>query len=422
MQSQFNGQRAYDFLNKINFVRLGGTDNEKKAAQIIKSELNEIGLESKFQEFKIATSHGFRSEFKVVGPYEKQIKISHRVLSGTTPSEGIKADFKYIESGGERYCKNIKDKVVMIVGRIDRYVYERLVRHDVKAVLVPVNYNQDLFTVGYDIDFVNKYGHLPICFIGYDDALEMLKSGAKKVYLRLEDQVELEGTGLNVSADIKGTLNTEDEFLFVGHYDTVLCNGIYDNGAGTATLIELARYFNKNKPKRNIKFLFFSGEELGLRGSRAYISELKESDNNHLKRIKMVFNFDLGGTILGRNCLRVTGSDEMFYYIDAWNKIKDWDFVVENDIYSSDNMPFASEGIPSINFFRSSLGIGHALNDSMEHISPEPFRYIGEFAIELTSGIINASVLPFKSKLSEEIRNKVKHYFDITSPEEPTDE
>jgi hypothetical protein len=57
----------------------------------------------------------------------------------------------------------------------------------------------------------------------------------------------------------------------------------------------------------------------------------------------MVFNFDLRGTNLGRNCVRIIGDKETFNYIDAWNKIEDLDFLVESDIYSSVNVPFRRE-------------------------------------------------------------------------------
>lgn len=49
-------------------------------------------------------------------------------------------------------------------------------------------------------------------------------------------------------------------------------NGADDNASGTAGVIELAKYFSKNKIKEPYNFLFicFSGEELGLLGSKKY--------------------------------------------------------------------------------------------------------------------------------------------------------
>ncbi|TDB64576.1 M28 family peptidase [Arundinibacter roseus] len=52
-------------------------------------------------------------------------------------------------------------------------------------------------------------------------------------------------------------------------------NGADDNASGTAGLIELARYYATNNIKEGFNFLFvaFSGEELGLLGSKFFVSK-----------------------------------------------------------------------------------------------------------------------------------------------------
>ncbi len=415
--NSFNGLRAFDFVNKINFQRVAGTDGERKAAEIIQAELQSLGLAVEWQEFDISTSHGSRSVFRVLQPYEKTIEIAYRAISGSLP-EGVTAGFKYIESGGERYCHGIENCVVMTTGRIDRVLYQRLKRHNVVAILVPVNYNAELYRVGFDVDFVKKFGNLPICFIGYQDALEMVKKGAERVFLKIEDSIQMEGKGINIISEIRGSIKPDEVFCFIGHYDSVMSNGIYDNAAGTAMVLEMAHHYAIHQPARTVRFILFSGEELGLRGSKAYIEKLKENPAE-LKRVKMVFNFDLAGTILGRNGLRITADAEVFHYFNAKNILEDWDFLVEHDIYSSDNMPFGREGIPALNFYRTSMGIGHGWNDTIDHVAAEYFNVMGEFAVKVTSELVNAPVLPFKRQIGEEMRKKILDYFDRASAEEP---
>ena len=49
--------------------------------------------------------------------------------------------------------------------------------------------------------------------------------------------------------------------------------GADDNASGTAGVLELAEWFSSRpKRKRGVLFLNFSGEELGLLGSSAYVS------------------------------------------------------------------------------------------------------------------------------------------------------
>ncbi len=418
MSSTFSGERAFEFVKKIDFMRVGGTDSEKKAAEIIARQFQEIGIQSEFHDFPLATSHKFSSKMKILSPYEMEIEISHRVISGATPKNGLVADFKYIDTGGERFCEDIEGKVVMTTGNVDRILYERLTRHGVAAIIIPMDYNKELLRIPFNGDYVQKWGILPVCYVSYNDALEMMKRKASKVLLKIEDESELEGIGRNVIAEIKGSYRPEEEFIFCGHYDSTLTHGIYDNAAGTATVLELARYFMAHPPKRTVRFVLFSGEELGLRGSRAYVKSLSESEYA-LKKIRMVFNFDLGGTILGKNCLRVTAGKAVYHYLDALNKIEDLDLTILHDIYSSDNMPFCGEGIPAVSFYREALGLGHSWNDTIDNIAPECFEFIGNFAIRFTSGIVNATVPPFKKLIGKEMTTKVRQYLERFLVEEP---
>ncbi len=418
MNSMFSGKRAFEFVKEIDFMRLGGTLGEKKAAEIIANRFREIGLEAEYHDFPLATSHEFSSSMKILSPYEKEIRITHRVISGGTAPEGLTADFKYIDSGGERFCQDIAGKVVMTTGNVDRILYERLIRHQAAAVIIPMEHNKELLSIPFNGDYVEKWGNLPVCYVSYDDALEMMKRKASKVLLKIQDESELKGKGRNVIAEIKGSFRPEEEFIFCGHYDSTLTHGIYDNAAGTATVLELARFYQAHPPKRTLRFILFSGEELGLRGSKAYVKSLGESEDA-LKKIRMVFNFDLGGTILGKNCVRVTAGKTVYHYLDAINKIEDLDLTVEYDIYSSDNMPFCGEGIPAVNFYRQALGLGHSWNDTIENISPESFEFIGNFGLRFTAGIVNASVLPFKRMIDKDMKKKVREYLRRFSVEEP---
>jgi len=418
MEHIFNGQNVYNFVKKIDFMRVGGTAGEKKAANIIKEQLDSFGIKTLFHNFPLATSLGSDIEFRFLEPYEKEVEISHRVISGSTPSSGLVTGFKYIDSGGERYCNDIEGKVVMTTGKVDRILYERLTRHKVAAVIVPMGYGQKIYGISFNIDFVKKFGELPVCFMSYNDALEIVKNKVSKVFIKIIDRADHDSEGTNVIGEITGSYKPEEHILCIGHYDSTLNHGIYDNAAGTATVLEIARYFSSHPPKRTVKFILFSGEELGLRGSRALVQELKKTEDE-LFKIKLVMNFDLGGPIIGKNCIRVTGNQDMASYIKNMNYIEDWDLFVEEDIYSSDNMPFGMEGIPAINFYRESLGLGHSWNDTIDQISPEAFNVLGEFALKISSGVVNASVFPFKRTINDQIKKKIIKYFNDFSENEP---
>ncbi|MEA5462157.1 M20/M25/M40 family metallo-hydrolase [Leptothoe sp. PORK10 BA2] len=60
------------------------------------------------------------------------------------------------------------------------------------------------------------------------------------------------------------------------HYDTVPgCPGADDNATGVAVLLELARLFSAQPPRRPVHLVAFDLEEYGLVGSRAYVQSLQ---------------------------------------------------------------------------------------------------------------------------------------------------
>jgi hypothetical protein len=73
----------------------------------------------------------------------------------------------------------------------------------------------------------------------------------------------------------------KDEIVIIGgHYDhvgarndTTIYNGADDNASGTAGVMALAKAFSysKQKPKRSVLFMAYTGEEKGLFGSRYYV-------------------------------------------------------------------------------------------------------------------------------------------------------
>lgn len=89
--------------------------------------------------------------------------------------------------------------------------------------------------------------------------------------------------GFNVMAQIPGSDPTlKDEFIVVGaHHDHMgsdkrgrMFFGADDNASGTTALLELSEAFQRNpkKPKRSILLVTWGAEEIGLLGSRHYVS------------------------------------------------------------------------------------------------------------------------------------------------------
>ncbi|UCE19225.1 MAG: M20/M25/M40 family metallo-hydrolase [Gemmatimonadota bacterium] len=97
----------------------------------------------------------------------------------------------------------------------------------------------------------------------------------------------------NVVADIPGT-ELPDEYVIVGaHLDSHDgATGAADNGTGVAAAMEAARILAEAgiRPRRTIRFVLFAGEEVGMLGSRAYVTD----HSDQLDKISAMFNMDQG--------------------------------------------------------------------------------------------------------------------------------
>jgi hypothetical protein len=96
-------------------------------------------------------------------------------------------------------------------------------------------------------------------------------------------QVRSPAPGPNVIGKVEGSDPTlkEQAVVYTAHYDHVgkrqgdgdtTFNGAWDNASGTAGVLEVARAFGSmpTPPRRSVLFVFVTGEEKGLLGSRYY--------------------------------------------------------------------------------------------------------------------------------------------------------
>ncbi|WP_229073521.1 M20/M25/M40 family metallo-hydrolase [Actinoplanes sp. DH11] len=102
-------------------------------------------------------------------------------------------------------------------------------------------------------------------------------------------------TGYNLIADWPGG-NTGDTLMIGGHLDSVTAGpGINDNGSGSAAILEVALQVARTgfQPDRHLRFAWWGAEELGLRGSNAYVNSLTAAQRS---AITGYLNFDMVGS------------------------------------------------------------------------------------------------------------------------------
>lgn len=164
-------------------------------------------------------------------------------------------------------------------------------------------------------------------------------------------------TGRNVVAVRKGS--ADQWLLLVAHYDHLgkrqgdLYPGADDNAAAVAIMLEVARSFSLQPqvPERNIVFVFTSGEERNLSGSKALVELLKKTK---LSQRCWVVNLDMMGGV-GGNSLDVWRERSRPSSKQLAQQVKQViqaaglkSNVVRRRFGAVDSRSFAQAGIPSI--------------------------------------------------------------------------
>ncbi len=154
-------------------------------------------------------------------------------------------------------------------------------------------------------------------------------------------------------------------------------NGADDNASGTAALIELGRMLKKSGSKMyNYLLIAFSGEELGLFGSRHFA----ENPTIELARVNYMINMDMVGRLNDSTKTVTIGG---FGTSPAWSTLlfadKKPGFVIKTDSSGtgpSDHTSFYRKEIPVLFFFTGLHNEYHKPDDDYDKIN-----YTGEVLI-----------------------------------------
>jgi aminopeptidase YwaD len=160
--------------------------------------------------------------------------------------------------------------------------------------------------------------------------------------------------------------------------EKLIHNGADDNASGTAALIELARILKSSKAKNNnYLFIAFSGEEMGLFGSK-YFTDHPTID---LAKVSYMLNMDMVGRLNDSTKVLSVGG---FGTSPQWASVinphdKKTPFVIKIDSSGtgpSDHTSFYRKDIPVLFFFTGQHRDYHRPSDDADKIN-----YVGELHV-----------------------------------------
>jgi hypothetical protein len=193
-------------------------------------------------------------------------------------------------------------------------------------------------------------------------------------------------------------------------------NGADDNASGTAGLIEMAKFYAKNKIKEKHNFLFigFSGEELGLIGSKYYA----DNATIDLKSVNCMINMDMIGryrddkgltiggwgtsSFWGKNIPQLAINQGVKYNIDSAG------------VGPSDHTSFYLKNLPVLFFFTGAHQDYHKPSDDANLINAEGELKVLSLAKSIIEKIELAPKLDFIQVANNPHAGNARSSFKVT--------
>jgi Zn-dependent M28 family amino/carboxypeptidase len=210
--------------------------------------------------------------------------------------------------------------------------------------------------------------------------LRLSKNKPLKVHIIDKSRVIPETESANIIFELVGN-GSKDEWIIVGgHYDGHdISQGAMDNLSATAVIMELARVLKDfdGKFERNIRFILFACEELGVTGSTNYVAQQEEE----MKNIAIMINLELGRLANKTGSQHVAFTfyqpDELKEYLEDFAERVGYPMTINKGISAaSDHWPFYMKGVPTIYMHAEPTmqeivqgrGWGHTSADTMDKV------------------------------------------------------
>jgi hypothetical protein len=237
---------------------------------------------------------------------------------------------------------------------------------------------------------------IPMAQLAREDGLRLARlfeaGAAPRVTLDIRNKVGGPGQARNVVAEIRGSEKPDEIVLLGAHLDAWdLGTGALDNGVNCALVVEVARAIAAGpKPKRTIRFVLFTGEEVGLLGSFGYVRAHRAELDRHVA----VLIHDIGdGKTVG---YFTNGRPELDARVRAaLAPVASWgaDGADEEAILGTDNFDFLLEGVPNLVANQETgryLADYHASSDTFDKVDLELARRNAAIAAVAVMAIANA--------------------------------
>ncbi len=289
------GQDAWSTLQRLCLevgARISGSDEERRATDLVVSEFAGCGLETSVEEHRFT---GWK-------PGACRVTVREGGRTRTFPSHplgwspGLSADAPVVDvgRGGKADFRrlDVRGKIVLVcsenppeekdIHRSHKYIYAE--EAGAAGFLFYDKRPGGLVAMG-SARLEARPGTIPAAGISYENAVSLAAAAGRATVAiadasTIGDRTTWNGIGLK-----RGT--SAEEIVVCGHVDSWFSQGAVDNGTGVSSVAALARLLSPYPLRRSVRFVSLGSEEVGLIGSRAYVAQHPD-----LSKVVLVVNLD----------------------------------------------------------------------------------------------------------------------------------
>ncbi len=191
-------------------------------------------------------------------------------------------------------------------------------------------------------------------------------------------------------------------------------NGADDNASGVAAMLRIAQYFKRTGKAKGNNYLFigFSGEELGLYGSKNFVN----TPTIDKTTINYMINMDMVGRLNDEKVLAVNGAGTSPAWKSVIEQIKVGGIQAktsESGVGPSDHTSFYLENIPVLHFFTGQHMDYHKPSDDAQLVNYQGLLDVSDFIIALIENLDAQGKIAF-TKTKDEDESRKASSFKVT--------
>ena len=233
-------------------------------------------------------------------------------------------------------------------------------------------------------------------------------------------------TETRTARNVIGYLDNDAEYTVVvgAHYDHLghgimgsrhtgdpaVHNGADDNASGVALLLQLAEQLKTGRAtNNNYLFIAFSGEEMGLFGSKYFVN----NPTINLGKVNYMLNMDMVGRLNEDKVLSVNAAGTSPAWKEVLNdlSIGGIDAVTsESGIGPSDHTSFYLKNIPVLHFFTGQHDDYHKPEDDAELVNYQGLLLTTEYILALIEELDGEGKLAFTKTKDEKESRRAADY------------